>query len=61
MSGKLINHYVHYMNIEFEVLADWFHANKLSLNVSKIKHMLFSRSYLIQREDTVVIMYDKTV
>ena len=60
MSEKLINNYID-MNIEFEVLADWFHASKLSLNLSKIKYMLYSRSHLVQREDTVVMMSDKTI
>ena len=38
MSGKLINDLHRNMNKELEVLAEWFHANKLSLNVSKTKH-----------------------
>ena len=41
---------------ELEVLADWFHANKLSLNVSKTKYMLFSRYHPVQREETVLTM-----
>ena len=50
MSGKLINDLYKDKNRELEVLADWFHANKLSLNVSKTKYMLFSRCHPVQRE-----------
>ena len=46
MNGKLINNLYKDINKEFEVLADWFHANKLS----KTKHML-----------TVVTMSDKII
>ena len=58
MSGKLINDLYKNMNKELEVLADWFQANKLSLNVSKTKYMLFSRSHPVQREETVLTMSD---
>ena len=49
------------MNKELEVLPDWFHANKLSLNVSKTKYMLFSRSYPVQRDETVLMMSDTII
>ena len=61
MSGKLINDLYKNMNKELEVLADWFHANKLSLNVSKTKYMLFSRSHPVQREETVLTMSDTII
>ena len=32
------------MNNDLQVLADWFRANKLSLNIFKTKSMLFCRS-----------------
>ena len=51
MVGKQINNIYIYiyiyedMNKELTILADWFSANKLSLNVSKSKCMLFCRSH----------------
>ena len=54
ISGKLINDLYTNMNKEREVFAYWFHANKLSLSVSKTKYMLFSRSHPVQREETVL-------
>ena len=61
MSGKLINDLCKNMNKELDVLADWFHANKLSLKVPKTKYMLFSRSHPVQREETVLTMSDTII
>ena len=68
MSGKLINDLYKNMNTKLEVLADWFHANKVSLNVSKVslnvsktKYMLFSRYHPVQREETVLTMSDTII
>ena len=61
MNGKLINDLYKNMNKGLEVLAEWFHANKLSLNVSKTKYMLFSRSHPVQREETVLTLSDTTI
>ena len=58
ISGKLINDLYKNMNKELEVLADWFHANKQSLNVYETKYMIFSRSHLAHREDTIIAMSD---
>ena len=55
ISGKLTNNLYKDMNRELEVLADWFHANKLYLNVSK-QTMLFSRFCPVQSEETVLMM-----
>ena len=41
MSGKLIHDLYKDKNRELEVLADWFHANKLYVNVSKINICYF--------------------
>ena len=61
MSGKLINDIYKNMNNELDALADWFHANKLSLNVSKTKCMLFSRYHPVQREERVLTMSDTII
>ena len=42
-------------------IPDWFHANRLSLNVSKTKYMLFSRSHPVQRDETVFKMSDTII
>ena len=42
ITGKQISAIYKDMNNQLEILADWCHANKLSLNISKTKYMLFS-------------------
>ena len=49
------------MNNEFHVLADWFRANKLSLNISKTKCMLFSRSPPPENEEHILTMYNTII
>ena len=49
------------MNKELQLLADWFHANKLSLNVSKSKRMLFSKSRHIHSEQTSLKMSEEII
>ena len=44
MSSNDIHRMFHEMNIELDVLADWFKANKLSLNAGKTNFMLLSRN-----------------
>ena len=44
------------MNKELQVLADCFYANKLSLNISKTKCMLFYRSPLPENEEISLTM-----
>ena len=44
ISGNHITKLYNDMNKKLQVLVDWFHANKLSLNVSESKYILFSRS-----------------
>ena len=44
------------MNKELQVLADCFHANQLSLNISKTKCMLFYRSPPLQNEEISLTM-----
>ena len=61
MSGTLINYLYKNTNKELDVVADWFHANKLSLNASKTKYMLFSRSHPAQREETVLTISDTII
>ena len=61
MSAKLINYLHNNTNKELEVVADWFHANKLSLNVSRTKYMLFSRSHPVQREETPLATSDTII
>ena len=48
------------MNNELEILADWFRANKLSLNISKTKYILFSRSCLLEEDLLLMISNNKT-
>ena len=52
--GKQVNNIHEYMNKELQVLADWFRANKLSLNISKTKCMLFCRSPPPENEELIV-------
>ena len=42
--------------MELQVLADWFRANKLSLNISKTKNMLFFRSPPPENEEHILTM-----
>ena len=44
------------MNKELQVLAHWFRANKLSLNISKTKCMLFCRSPRPENEELILTM-----
>ena len=44
------------MNQERQVLADWFRTNKLSLNISKTKCMLFCRSSPPENEELILTM-----
>ena len=44
------------MNKELQALADWFRANKLSLNISKTKCMLFCRSPPPENEELILTM-----
>ena len=39
-TGKQVNNIYEDMNKELQVLADWFRANKLSLNISKTKYII---------------------
>ena len=39
-TGKQVNNIYEDMNKKLQVIADWFRANKLSLNISKMKCML---------------------
>ena len=49
------------MNNELQVLADWFRANKLSLNISKTKCMLFCRSLPPENEELILTMYNTII
>ena len=44
------------MNKERQILADWFRANKLNLNISKTKCMLFCRSPPPENEKLILSM-----
>ena len=49
------------MNKELQVLADWFRANKLSLNISKTKCMLFYRSPSPENEERILTMSNTSI
>ena len=49
------------MNNDLQVLADWFRANKLSLNISKKKSMLFCRSPPPENEELILTMSDTII
>ena len=55
-TGKQVNNIYEDMNKELQVLADWFRANKLSLNISKTKCMLFCRSPPPENEELILTM-----
>jgi len=62
ITGKQISEIYKDMNNELEILADWFRANKLSLNSSKTKGMLmFYRSRPRQREDVLLIISNNII
>ena len=48
------------MNTDLNALSDWFKANKLSLNVSKTNHMLFTNAD-VGPETTNLILSDQTI
>lgn len=60
-TGKQINEIYKDMNNELEILADWFRANKLSLNISKTKCMLFSRSRPAQNEELLLAIANNII
>jgi hypothetical protein len=41
LSGKNLNQLIHDANIELNKLSIWFSANKLTLNITKTKYMIF--------------------
>ena len=49
------------MNKGINILADWFSANKLSLNVYKSKYMLFCRSLSPQYEEFPITMSNMVI
>ena len=55
-TGKQVNNIYEDMNKEFQALADWFRANKLSLIISKTKCMLFCRSPPPENEELILTM-----
>ena len=57
-TGKQVNNIYEDMNKELQILADWFRANKLSLNISKTKCMLFCRSPPPENEEIILTMYN---
>ena len=60
-TGKQVNNIYEYMNNELQVLADWFRANKLSLNISKTKSMLLCRSPPPENEELILTMYNTII
>lgn len=42
-------------------VANWFHANKLTLNVDKTKFMVFGTSNMLEKFDDVNVMYNGNV
>ena len=60
-TGKQVNNIYEDMNNDLQVLADWFRANKLSLNISKTKSMLFCRSPPPENEELILTMSDTII
>ena len=60
-SGKQVNNIYEDMNKEVQILANWFRANKLSLNISKTKCMLFCRSPPHESEEIILAMYNTVI
>jgi len=48
VTGKNISSLYNYMNSDLTVLADWFKANKLMLNTTKTKYMIFTHKGIQQ-------------
>ena len=60
-TGKQVNNIYEDMNKELQILADWFRANKLSLNISKTKCMLFCRSPPPENEEIILTIYNTVI
>ena len=60
-TGKQVTNIYEDMNKELQILADWFRANKLSLNISKTKCMLFCRSPRPENEENILTMYNTVI
>lgn len=60
ISDNNLNRLYTEMNEELDVLTDWFKANKLSLNISKTKYMLFS-NILNLKEPTTLCLSGVTI
>ena len=55
LTGKNINDMVATMNIELSKLVQWLKVNRLSLNISKTKFMVFEKTTRIKEKLTVTI------
>ena len=60
-TGKQVNNKYEDMNNERQVLADWFRANKLSLNISKTKSMLVCRSPPPENEELILTIFNTII
>ena len=60
-TGKQVNNIYEDMNKKLQILADWFRANKLYLNISKTKCMLFCRSPPPENEEIILTMYNTVI
>ena len=60
-TGKHVNNIYEDMNKELQIFADCFRANKLSLNISKTKCMLFCRSPPPENENIILAMSNTVI
>ena len=60
-TGKQVNNIYEDMNNERQVLADWFRANKLSVNISKTKSMLVCRSPPPENEELILTIFNTII
>jgi hypothetical protein len=60
VSGKNITELYKLVNQDIALLAEWFKVNKLSLNISKTHHVLFSKTKNV-KSDTYVLKLDNTI
>ena len=60
ITGKNLQELVQKMNIEINKLANWFRANRMAVNISKTKYIIFhTKGKKIENFDNNSIVYDE--
>ena len=59
LKGSNIDQMVTQINIELIKLMDWFHANKLPLNISKTHYMIFKTRGKVDKTNSLNVYIDQ--